>query len=78
MHTERIDTLRGAGDVDVLFSGELTRPTPWASAGRSKLYRDADPNALAAAIDCAPMLGEIDPRDLRATQPSVTRSSVAY
>lgn len=74
----RLDTLWDAGEVDVLFDGELRRPTPWGSARRSKVLRDYDADALAAAIDVAPNLVEVDPRDLYATQPSVIRSGVTY
>lgn len=54
------------------------RTAPWPSMGRSKLVMDYDPGIVQEALHRPPVLHEIDPRTLRATQPSITRQGVDF
>lgn len=65
--------------IEALFpkgSGPVT-PAPWPRARRSKKLKDYDANAVSAARREG-KLEEIDPRDLRSTQPSVTAPGVRH
>lgn len=54
------------------------RTAPWPSAGRRKDRRDYDPDIVREAITSPPVLSEVDPRNLRATQPMITHQGVDY
>ena len=69
-----------AADPDTLFGDAPTAPTPWPNAGRSKSRRDYDPDVVKDAIANPEHhhLQDIDPRDLRSTQPAITRGGVQH
>jgi hypothetical protein len=70
----------GAGDVDKMFNGSPITPTPWAGMRRRKDLKDYDEGLVEHAIrhpDQFPVVG-VDPRNLRASQPNVTRAGVSY
>lgn len=74
----RVGALYGAG-IDALFP-EGTSPVtsaPWPRAGRSKKLKDYDTAAVRAAMAVG-RLEDVDPRDLRSTQPSVTAPAVRH
>lgn len=50
---------------------------PWPRAGRSKKLKDYDADIVGRAIRSG-VLSEVDPRDLRSTQPSVTAPGVKH
>ena len=71
--------LYGAG-YDAAFptaSGPL-RNAPWPRAGRRKDVEDYDRTVVADALRRPPLLVDVDPRGLRASQPSVTAPGVAF
>lgn len=65
--------------VDNLFPhGAPITSTPWAGMSRQKKVKDYDPGVVREALSAPPVLSEVDPRDLRSTQPMVTREGVEY
>lgn len=62
--------------------GKLITGVPWPSASRSKVNRDYDAglvqSELAKPIEGTKGLKEVDPRNLHATQPHVTRQGVSH
>ena len=77
---ELVHRLHGSGDADILFKGHDKTMTAWPSAGRTKANpRGYDPNLVHAALKAPEQhMTEMDPRDLHATQPWVTRAGVNY
>jgi hypothetical protein len=64
-----------------MFGDRLTTAVPWAQAHRSKRLRSYDLDRVWAVIrevNRHDSLAELDPRDLHATQPSVTKEGVTY
>jgi len=76
----RRDDLYGTGDVDKLFHGSPTTSAPFTPAGRSKRYHDYDKDLVAQAISHPEdhHMQDVDPRELRSTQPSVIRAGVSH
>lgn len=70
--------LWGASLDDAFPGGGLTRPAPWPNMARRKDRQDYDTEIVKQALLNPPELTTIDPRDLRSTQPSVTRPGVDY
>lgn len=58
-------------------TGEI-RGVPWDRASRTKSHEDYDKGRVQDALRSPPQLSEVDPVQLRATQPSVTRGGVEY
>lgn len=78
--TERAQRAWGSHDLDALFGDAPTTATPFRQAGRSKDRKDYDPELIRQALT-DPQEHHLqlhDPRELRATQPSITRSGVQY
>lgn len=72
--------LYGSGDIDKVFpgGGEIAS-TPWKMASKSKTHQDYDPAVVQEALrKQPPTLTDIDTRDLKSTQPMVTRQGVEY
>lgn len=67
----------GAEGVDKLFGRNLITTAPWPKAGGTKGKPAWDKDAVANAIT-NPNLAEVDPRNLHASQGSVTRPGVSY
>lgn len=75
----RTEEFFGAGDPERLFQGHPATTVPFPSAGRRKDRKDYEGDKVQAAItDPQYPVSDIDPRELRATQPTVTRAGVAY
>jgi|SRR5580765_4617294 len=72
--------LYGAGDVDTLFKGATKVITPWPTASRSKLHIGYDQSRVEEALSNPSKrnVREMDPRDLHASQPWVTRAGTSY
>ena len=70
----------GSGDVDTLFKGAPKTIAPWPTAGRTKADpRGYDPGRVQAAVQSPEKhLRDMDPRNLHATQPWVTREGASY
>jgi hypothetical protein len=70
----------GAGDAAKMFQGAPKTLSPWPSAGKTKANpRGYDPALVNKALsNPAPHMTEMDPRDLHATQPWVTKEGVDY
>ena len=70
--------------VEGLFGNEdevaPLRTVPWASASRLKAYSPWDQELVARTLSgrSQPPLTDVDPIDLRANQPSITRAGVSY
>jgi hypothetical protein len=77
---ELVHRLHGSGDPETLFKGHPKTMTPWPTAGRSKSNpRGYDPSRVEAALrNPSAHMREMDPRELHATQPWVTREGVDY
>lgn len=76
----KVDDLYGSHDLDKLFpSGPLT-VAPFPQAGRSKSKQDYDKSLVARSITHPHEfpIEKVDPRELRATQPSITRPGVSH
>jgi GNAT superfamily N-acetyltransferase len=74
------ERLWGAGDPDALFNGNPVASTPFAPAGRSVKRQDYDKERVRDALlhpDKYPTQ-PVDPRNLRSTQPMVTRAGVQH
>ena len=67
----------GAAGVDTLFARNMITTAPWPKAGRQKNEPAWNKDAVANAIS-NPNVGEVDPRNLHASQGSVTRPGVNY
>jgi hypothetical protein len=70
--------LYGSGDIDQVFHGGDRSVVPWRMAAKSKTMQDYDPDVVRGALSKPPVLTKVDPRDLTATQPMVTREGVDY
>jgi len=67
----------GAKNPEELFGESPTSPAPWPRAARQKRRGSFDQGRVDAALR-NPVLSEVDPRNLHATQPSITRAGVDY
>jgi ribosomal protein S18 acetylase RimI-like enzyme len=78
--TSSIDDLYGSNDLDKLFGDRLTTPTPFKPAGRVKSHKDYDEALVARSITHPHEfpVEDVDPRELRSRQPSVTRDGVSH
>jgi hypothetical protein len=71
----------GAHDLDTMFGGSPTTPAPFRSAGGRRDIKSYDDDLVREHIQREPEKHELvdfDPRKLKSTQPSVTRSGVEY
>ena len=79
-HFNRVQRAWGTGDVEG-HVGEPTGTTMWPRGGKSKKGTEWDKGRVKAALE-APKerqnVRPVDPRQLHATQPSVTRTGVNY
>lgn len=71
------DQYYGARDPERLFQGRPATMTPWDSAGRRKDRQDFDPEVVNAAVREG-KTEPVDPRQLHASQPMLTRAGVAH
>lgn len=77
-HVLQAEQYYGKG-LDHLFpEGALITSAPWPMAHRDKGRPDYDQERVNHALRTPPRLQEVDPRDLRSTQRSVTRAGVHY
>jgi hypothetical protein len=76
----RADNLWGSGALDELFvDGSPITPVPWPRSSQLRTRAAYDRGLLDGLLVAAPRgLAETSPRELCATQPSVTRAGVAY
>ena len=78
----RAGRVSGAGELDALFPDEaLLTPVPWAQAGKRRTHATYDQEVVGALLAIPPLaavFADLDPTDLHATQPSLTRAGVAY
>lgn len=69
----------GAGTSSALFrGGSPIVPAPWQDRPRWKKYPTYDQEAVTEVLQRPPVLEEMDPRNLHASQPSVTLPGVNY
>lgn len=67
----------GSEDVDVLFNEHPVTSVPFQRASRRKDRKDYDQATVNRALR-EPNLAPVDPREVAATQPSVTRAGVKH
>ena len=73
------DQLYGAGFERMFPEGSSpVQAAPWPRAGRRKDAQDYDPARVQEALSSPPQLQQVDPRGLRASQPSVTSPGVRH
>ena len=77
-----VDSLYGSGQSGFkqLFPGEQSDAlAPWSGVGGLKHRQPYEQEKVSASLrQPESMLTEVDPRNLRATQPSITRAGVEY
>ena len=77
-----VNALHGSGESGFrqLFPGEQSSAlTPWSGVGGLKHRAPYEQSKVSAALrEPASKLVEVDPRNLRATQPEITRAGVEY
>jgi hypothetical protein len=71
-------SLWGCGTLEGVFAGSCAAPAPWPRALRWKHRSAPHRSAAAEILERPPVLTEVDPRTLRASQPAVLRSHVAH
>ena len=76
--SSRVDRAWGGGDLGAVFGETPVSPTPWGWASRRRSHADYDTVLVRQLLAGPPVLVDVDPRGLRATQPSVTRPGVSY
>lgn len=70
--------LYGSHDVERLFpEGKPSTITPWGSTTRSKVRQDYEKDKVESALKDR-QLSDIDPRNLKSTQPFITRAGVSH
>jgi hypothetical protein len=77
----RLEQFWGAGDIDKMFPGGApTTIVPWEQAGGRKDRQNYDPERVQNVLRKPQEheLVDIDPRNLKATQPSITRAGVKH
>ena len=75
----KVHELYGSNDIDAVTPhGAVPGSVPWPRAPRRKNQRDVDPDVLRRAIEGPTELRDIDPRQIHATQPQVTRGGIEY
>lgn len=76
----KIDDLYGSNDIHKLFGGSPVIPAPFPQANRSKSKKDYDPNIVARSMTHPHEfpIEDVDPRELHAMQPSITRPGVSH
>ena len=75
-----VHQLHGSEDPELLFKGHDKTMTAWPSAGRTKSNpKGYDQGLVDAAVrDPSRLIRDLDPRNLHATQPWVTRAGVNF
>lgn len=76
----RYRNVPGSNDINALFGDAPKTPIPWDRAGRRKDREDFDQprvNAVLMHPDRHEIVS-VDPRELHATQPEITRGGVQY
>jgi hypothetical protein len=78
--SDRLERVWGSHELDALFNGSPTSAVPFPPAGRRKDRHEYDKDLVTRALTHPEhhQMREVDPRILRATQPSVTRAGVAH
>jgi hypothetical protein len=77
----RLEQFWGSHDIDRMFPGGApVTSVPWEQRGRRKTNQDYDQTRVQAVLlkPHEHELVDVDPRLLRASQPSVTRAGVQY
>ena len=75
----RAEQFRGKGIESIFPEGSSgISGTPWESASRLKHYEDYDKNLVSETLRRPPKLQDIDPVDLRSTQPRILKQHVDY
>lgn len=65
-------------DADEYFQGSSSRPVPWPQQSRSKHLHDYDKAAVHDVLRRPAKLEDVDPRNLKASQPSIIRSALKH
>ena len=76
----RAHDLYGRGNLSAMFGDAPVTPAPWGRAGGLKNRKDYEEDKVRGVLmhpDRHEMV-EMDPRELKATQPSITRAGVAH
>jgi hypothetical protein len=78
--SSRLERAWGSHDPGTLFGDAPSTSAPWPRAGRLKSRQDYDKDLVREVISDPEHhhMAEIDPRELHATQPSITRAGVAH
>ena len=66
------------GHPDEYFQGASTRPVPWPQQDRRKDLKDYDHEAVKKVLQAPPVLEDVDPRNLKASQGSIVRSALTH
>lgn len=76
----RYSRLYGSNDVNSLFGDSPKTPVPWDRAGRRRDRADFDQDRIKGVLMHPDRheIVEMDPRELHATQPEVTRGGTSY
>jgi hypothetical protein len=76
---EGAHALWGRDDIEAVFPNDTPiAAVPWQQAARSKTHQDYDADLVRKTLSSPPELTDIDPRNLRSTQPKITRAGVDY
>lgn len=78
--SSRAEALYGSNDIDSLFHGGVVTTVPFPPAGRSTKREDYDHDLVRDTIANPDHhhMADVDPRELRATQPTVTRAGIQH
>lgn len=77
--SERLHRAYGSNDPSTLFGDSPATVAPWPPAGRRKSQKDYEKSKVEAAVlNPDQYRAKVDPRELHATQPSITRAGVAH
>jgi hypothetical protein len=69
----------GKGSEALFPEGSFdVRPAPWPSASKERHRKDWDSDAVRSLLREPPELSEVDPRELHASQRSITRQGLNY
>lgn len=68
----------GSGDIDTVFGGKPISTAPWPKSGRTKGVPAHRRTLINETLSAPPVLEDVDPRPLHATQSSVVREHANY
>ena len=75
---EQVNKAYGSNDPDVLFQGRPQAGTPWPKAAKQKKGQTWNKDLIRETLSAPPVLENVDPRALHATQPNIIRPHVRH